>query len=201
MKDVTRGQLALMVLPRSSLGGLPVKGWVERRAGFETNAESAATSLDPRLTRASLTTEGRLTGYALGYSVRRAKLEDALQRGSGPIGVATEVSLYRDTAGTAAEMTRAIRDSRTLIGKTIKGGAKLDHAATFPVAQVGDAAVGFKLRVGIDGVHVCFTQVNFRSGRLLARVVETRVDAKNVDPTVTALARELDGRINGILTN
>ena len=195
---VTRAQLARMVLPRSALGGVPVRDWVKHPVGFQTNAEFARGSLDSRLTAASLAEGGRLSGYVLGYSLSHPQIVRALSRGSGAINVTTEVDLYRDAAGAGRVMARGISDLRSLVGKRIGGGATLAHGATFSVRRVGDAGVGFTFDV-IKGVHIYFTEVSFRYGRLLAYVGETRADHKRVDAAVIALARSLDERIKLVL--
>ena len=186
-----------MVLRRAALA-LPAGMSVKHPAEFLTNGQAAAGSLDPRVTRASLTRAGRLSGYALGYSIPRSKFEHDLIFGSGQLNVLTEVDLYRSVAGPAAVMHKGIQDLRALVGKPVRGGARLVQSAVFRVRSIGDAAVGARIKIGIKGFQVYYTEVAFRYGRLLADVVEARADATNVDPAVISLARLLDERIKGV---
>jgi len=198
-KQVTRAQLALMVLPKSALV-LPARVRLEHPVGFYSNAQSAASGINPRVTSASLSRDGRLTGYALGYSLSKSQSQDALLRGSGQINILTEVDLYRDTTGPATKMAQGISDLRALVGKPIKDGATLDRGAAFRVRGIGDAAAGLRFEVGYEGVHIYYTEVGFRYGRLLASVVDGRADPTNVDAAVISRAQALEERINGVLS-
>jgi hypothetical protein len=64
-----------MVLPKSALGAEAAPLRVNPLSGFLTNAKDASTTFDPRITAASLTRAGRLSGYALHTvaAFRRAK--------------------------------------------------------------------------------------------------------------------------------
>lgn len=198
--QVTKARLALMVLPRSALGPLAVRLRVKHPAGFYTNVQSATASLDPRITGALLTKDGRLTGYALGYSLGRSRFEDALFRGSGPLNIVTEVDLYRHKTDPAKLIAKGLSDLRALVGKRVRGGAILRRSASFRLPRIGDGAVGIRVEVSIKRFHVYYTEVVFRRGRLLAHAIEARADARNVDTALTALSRALESRIQGVLT-
>src|SRR5262249_22310799 len=197
-KQVTRAQLAPMVLPKSALV-LPARVEVEHPVGFYSNARAAAHRIDPRITSASLTRAGRLTGYALGYTLSRWDFEDALLGGSGQLNIVTEVALYRDQTGPATQMAQGISDLRALVGKPLKGGVTLDRGATFRPPRIGDAATGLRFEVGYEGWHIYYTEVGFRYGRLLASVVEGRADPRNVDAAVISRAHALEERIKAVL--
>ena len=190
-----------MVLPKSAFGRLPAQVQVEHPVGFYSNAEQAKRGADPGVTRASLTRQGRLLGYVLGYSRSQSQLEAALMRGSGPLNVLSEVELYRSSTGAASRMRQAIKDLRRLVGKPIKGGATLERGTTFRLHQIGDAAVGlrFKVRVRVDTPALYYTEVVFRYGRLLAYTTEARADGNNVDSAVISFAQTLEDRIEGVL--
>jgi hypothetical protein len=199
-EHVTKAHLALMVLPRSALGPAWTRFRDKHPVGFYTNAQSAAGSLDPRITGASLSKDGRLTGYALGYSLRRSRFERALFQGSGALNILTDAELYRDKVGPATTMARGLRDLRALVGKPVRGGAILVRGATFRVPRIGDGAEGIRLEIRIKGFHVHYTEVAFRYGRLLAETIEARADPQNVDTALIAVSRALEGRIERVLT-
>jgi hypothetical protein len=167
-RDVTRSELPLMVLPKAAFGRLPPLVSIEHPVGFQTNTQFAAGGFDPRVTRASLTRQGRLVGYALGYSRSLARLKRALGRGSGLLDVGTEVDLYRSSAGPVSRVATSVSDLRALMGKRLKGGATLEGGGRFRLHRIGNAAVGLRLKVGIGGVHIYYTDIDFRYGRLLA---------------------------------
>jgi hypothetical protein len=54
------------------------------------------------------------------------------------------------------------------MGKRLKGGATLEGGGRFRLHRIGNAAVGLRLKVGIGGVHIYYTDIDFRYGRLLA---------------------------------
>jgi hypothetical protein len=197
---VGKAQLALMVLPKSALGQLAARLRVKHPAGFYTNAQSAAASLDPRVTSVWLTKYGRVTGYVLGHSLGRSQFEDALFRGRGPLNVVTEVDLYRNKTGPATAMAKGLSDLRALVGKRLKGGALLKRAATFHPPRIGDATNAIKFEVEIQSLHVYYTEVAFRYGRLLASASEARADPHNVDTALIAYGQALESRIKGVLT-
>src|SRR5262245_38552058 len=199
-EHVTKAQLALMVLPRSVLGPVGTRFRVKHPAGFYTNAQAAVASADPRETGTSLTEDGRLTGYVLGYSLPRSQFEGTLIQGSGALNILTEVELYRNKAGPASVMAKGISDLRALVGKRIRGGAILERGAIFRVPRVGDAADGIRSEIGIKGLHVYYTEVSFRDGRLLADATEARADPQDVEPALIALSRTLESRIERVLT-
>lgn len=199
-RHVTKAQLARMVLPRSALGAAWTRFPDKHPAGFYTNARYAAGSIDPRMTAASLAKDGRLTGYVLGFSLRRSKFEDALSHGSGALNIVTGVGLYSDKAGPAAGMARGMRDLRALVGKRVRDGAILERGAAFRLPRIGDAADGIRFEISIKGLHIYYTEVAFQYGRLLAEVSEARADPQNVDTALIAVSRALEGRITRVLT-
>jgi hypothetical protein len=194
--QVTRAQLALMVLPKSALGkdaaGLRIYRPI---SGYLTNAKAAHSSLDPLVTETSLSKGGRLGGYAIQLVAPQARGEQMLRSGAGLIAITTNVDLYRSAAAAAAEMRKLAKDGRALVGKPVNApGETLERFTTFPVPQIADAA-GWKLAVLAKPFHVYFTQVEFRDGRLLALASEARADTKNVDAALIAHARALEKRI------
>jgi hypothetical protein len=170
-----------MVLPKSALGAEAARLRVNPLSGFQTNAKAASTGLDPRITAASLTQDGRLSGYGRAYVVSLSRGENELAGGAGLVQVGTDVDLYRDNAGAAAHLTRSLDDLRALVGKPIKGGATLVRSATFRVGKIADDAGGLRFEVRITGFSIYYTSAWLRRGRLLAGVFEARADPKNVD--------------------
>src|SRR5207302_6940518 len=113
----------------------------------------AARNPDPRITVASLTKAGRLSGYALGYSLSQSQTQNAFLNGAGLFRIVTEVDLYRDAKGPTTRLMQGVRDLRALRGKPLKLGTRLVSLETFPVRGVGDAAVGLAYVIEGQGVH------------------------------------------------
>jgi hypothetical protein len=199
-KQVTRGELAAMVLPKSELGAEAAALKVNPLSGFQANATAASGNFDPRVTAASLTRAGRLSGYTRAYRASRSQGENAIRRGAGLVQIGANVALYRDSAGAAGQLTKSLDDLRTLAGKPIKLGATLVRSATFRVGRIADSAAGARFDVRINGFPVYYTMVSLRHGRLLASVYEARADSKNVDAAVISFSQTLDNRIKDVLS-
>lgn len=198
--SVTRAELALMALPKYAFG-TEASGLTLYRpiSGFMTNAKGAKESSDPHVTTASLNKAGRLRGYARQYSLTFAQGKRILSKRTGLLAVTTVVDVYRSGAAAAAEISKRAEDGRALVGKPLKGGAKLERFTTFQVQPIGDGATGWRLAVRAGSTRVYLTQVDFRDGRLLASVVETRAGPENVDAAVVSDAHALDRRIKAVL--
>ena len=64
---VTRGQMALMPLPKQSLGARAIALPLDPSSGIVTNAD-AADDASPGVTTATFERLGRITGYTLDYN-------------------------------------------------------------------------------------------------------------------------------------
>jgi hypothetical protein len=196
---VTQAQVELMGLPKSAFGRAAAALRTGDLSGLLTNAQSAAHTLDPRMTSASLTEGGRLYGYVRDYSLTQTRGAATLTRGAGLLKIDTEVDVFRRDAAATALLTRSLTDLRTLLGKKLNGGGRLERESTFPMPRVADASAGFAFQVGIEGFHLYFTEVVFRYGRLLARVSEARADARNIKTALISSADMLEQRIKAVL--
>jgi hypothetical protein len=200
MPHVTKAELAAMTLPRSALGPQATGLSVHHPLGFQTNAQAAKARLDPRITATSLSRAGRLSGYVSEYQDSQSRGVSALIRGAGLLQVASDVELYRDTAAAAGQLTRVVSDCRARVGKPIKDGAMLERCASFPLQRIADGAAGLRYEIRVKGLHVYYTQVLLRRGRLLALVVEARADPKDMDARLISFAQGLADRIKDILS-
>jgi hypothetical protein len=198
-QGVTRSQLAGMVLPKSALGANARGMRINRESGYLSNARAAATDMDPRMTRNSLSRGGRLFGYALVYRLGESEFEDALLSGAGLVQTGTLVDLYRDKAAASSHQRTSVNDLLALVGKPIKDGATLERASTFNVGRIADAVIGVRFAVRINRLVIYYTEVAFHRSSLLAGVFEVRADAKNVDAAVVSVANKLDQRIRRVL--
>ena len=188
-----------MVLPKSALGAQAAALKRNPRSGVLSNAQTAAGQLDPRVTTVSLTRGGRLNGSALAFRASLSRTETALARGTGLLGIGSDVDVFRDSAAAAGQMARSLGDLRALTGKRLRGGALLVRGAEFRVPRIADASHGMALTARIEGFDLHVTQVAFRRGRLLAGAFEIRAGSGNANAAVDSLARRLDGRIERVL--
>jgi hypothetical protein len=199
---VTRGQLALMVLPKAALGADAARLVVySPTSGFVTNRQAAEHDFDPGQSAAALTRQGRVVGYELDYFPGLLPAALALRRRAGLIFIVTRIDLWRDDASAAHSVARLLSDLRRLRGKPV-GGFTL-KTATFRVPRLGSAdgvrdAVGVR-DSGQGRAGMYYTHVQFRLGRLIASVEVIRADTKNAKRKAILLASALAKRMRGVL--
>jgi uncharacterized delta-60 repeat protein len=194
---VTRGQLALMPLTRSTLGPVATS-LTSGVSGVETNARYASDSVDPNVTAASLAKEGRLTGrYRIAAVADRRTA--AVLAAHGLLGIDTEVDLYRDPGAAARALTARDRELHGLVGRRLKGGRALLSVSGFGPGSIGDRTLGRRFETREGKYHLYYTRVEFLDGRLFATTYELRAGPQNEDTEVTSLAQALQKRIAGVI--
>jgi hypothetical protein len=191
-----RERLPLMVLPKSAFGEQAHAFGRARPFGYLSNKERAASDFDPLVTPVSLERAGRVTGYARQFGPNRAQTSQAMRKRRGLLEVGSLVELYQDGASVSRQLRASVRDLRSLVGKPVRFGARLEGVNVVRLPGVGDEAVRLTLATRVSGVRVQATEVGFRAGRMAGVVFETRADSKNVDPEVTSLARTLEQQIS-----
>jgi hypothetical protein len=133
--EVTKAQLAAMVLPAEKLGPEVVKLEVDDDVGVVDNRQAADDSLDPDDTGKSLRGEGRLLGYKLSYSHPRL----ASANTKGVLGLGSLVEVLEGPVDAAQYLHARLNDYERF--KNAVPGFKLSGYSTFE-ALVGDEAVG-----------------------------------------------------------
>jgi hypothetical protein len=193
-RPADRAALALMPLPKASLGAGAAALPLDRDSGVVSNAD-AARNATQTVTAKSLERLGRITGYTLDYNDAGAA---ALGKGHGLLEVQTSVELYtsppaaarglafwrRDDADAAAFRTSGVRFTLKPFDPGRLGAARFAYDGTVRVK-------GKRPIYGID--------VQFRTGRLLADVSVSSADHAGARPLATSLARKLQHRIAAVL--
>lgn len=185
---ITSQQLALMPLPLASLDGRAgLQLTVDTDSGVTSNARSAADSIDPLDTAASVAAAGRITGYELAYA------------SGGGTQLSSEVELYRDEATAAAALRKHVTDFLRLRGKEVAAGARLASVATWAPAGLGEGASGLEAVVAVDTLRLRGTVVAFRLGRLVASTAVVRDDTRSTRAVAERNAAALLARVRGVL--
>lgn len=192
--EVTKAQLAAMVLPVDQLGEGVAALEVDDDVGVVQNRQAADDSLDPDDTGKSLRSDGRLTGYKLSYS--HPRLLSAKTK--GVLGVGSSVEVLEDPVYAAQYLHARLNDYESF--KKAVPGIKLSGLSTFQ-APVGDEAGGRRVKLSIPGVLTGYlTDVYFRRGRIVASVEVVRADRSDAQEEALRLASELDKRIQAVLS-
>jgi len=182
-------QLALMPLPRETLGSGGAALALLSDSGVDSNADAARHASDG-VTAADLAGDGRISGYTLDYWLREGSAPQSL------LGVQTIAELYRDavTARHGLVFWRGV--TRKLDGTTSQGITI--SLAPFPV-RVGDDAFGFELKYSRAGrPSVYLGDVVFRTGDLLGAVFVTLRNETDVRPRTRQLAHRLARRMKAV---
>ncbi len=197
-RDITDEDLSLMVLPQSDLG--PDYADFERdeeESGFASNEKAIDDAFDKEDEAEDVERFGRAKGYGEEYSAF-----DALLEGQGVFLIATDVDLFEDADGASGEFRDTVEDAKGQVGQTNEG-ATLESAEEFDAGEIADEAAGYAFRAttsaGEDGVTLYGTTVGFRRGRIIGSSVIIRLDDQDVREEATALARNLDERIQAVL--
>jgi hypothetical protein len=186
--------LALMPLPKPSLGPQAVALPLDRDSGVVTNA-MAASNATASVTARTLARMGRVSGYALDYNDAGAA---ALRTGHGLLEVETSVELYTS----AAAATRGLAfwrhdDAEAALFKTRNVAFTL---TPFDPGRLGDGRFGYEGVVRVKGKRPIYgVDVQFRTGRLVAAVSVSSADRAGARPLAGSLAFALQGRIAGVL--
>jgi hypothetical protein len=192
--EVTKAQLAAMVLPAEELGPEVAKLEVDDDVGVVDNRQAADDSLDPDDTGKSLRGEGRLLGYKLSYS--HPKLASANTK--GVLGLGSLVEVLEGPVDAAQYLHARLNDYERF--KNAVPGFKLSGYSTFE-ALVGDEAGGEQVKLTVRGVLTGYlTDVYFRRGRIVGSVEIVRTDREDAQEEALELATELDSRIQAVLS-
>jgi hypothetical protein len=191
--ELTKEQLAMMVLPEGELADGVAALQADGDVGVVDNRQAADDSIDPDDTAKSLRSAGRLTGYKLSHS--QPKLLSA--KAKGVLGVGSMVEVMEDPVYAAQYLHARLNDYEAF-RKAIPG-LKLSNHSTFE-APIGDEAGGQRVKFTLPGVLTGHsTEVYFRRGRIVASVEVVRGDRRDAQEEVLRLAAELDQRIQAVL--
>jgi hypothetical protein len=180
--EVTKAQLAAMVLPAEELGPEVVKLEVDDDVGVVDNRQAADDSLDPDDTGKSLRGEGRLLGYKLSYSHPRL----ASANTKGVLGLGSLVEVLEGPVDAAQYLHARLNDYERF--KNAVPGFKLSGYSTFE-ALVGDEAGGEQIKLTVRGVLTGYlTDVYFRRGRIVGSVEIVRTDREDAQEKALELA-------------
>jgi hypothetical protein len=185
-------QLALMPLPQSAFGSdaaglkLDTDG-----SGVEDNAEAADDSTTKSDSAASLTKAGRITGYGVAFGDF-----GLIGKPGRVVYVGSNVELFRSPAAASAGLERDVED---IALSDPANGLRVLSVSRFGAPELGDAAVGFKVKAKFGTAILWFTGVAARRGELVEEVALLRTDATSAQATVLALARALSARVQAVL--
>jgi hypothetical protein len=192
--EITKAQLAAMVLPAEALGA-SIEGLKDGDSGVVGNADAADDSLDPDDTATSLKGDGRVTGHELEY-VHPQLISSRVRKGT--LDVNTEVELLEDPVF-ATQYLHARLGDYVRFRKAVPG-MRLSAYSEFNAVAIGEEAGGRRVKVTFPGVLTGYvTDVVFRRGRIVATVEVVRADRSDARQEALRLAVELDRRIQAVL--
>jgi hypothetical protein len=192
--EIGPSRLALMPLPKQSLGPGAALLPLDPGSGVVTNAEMADDS-SPGVTAATFNRLGRITGYTLDYNDAGGR---AFAAGRGLLEVETSVEVYRSSAAARAGIAFRKRDDAKL-GTLKLSGLSLKVTPTAS-PQLGDERYAYEVRATIRGKPPFYgAEVVVRAGTLVATTSVTAVDRASLRPLTTTLAKRLQARVAGVL--
>jgi hypothetical protein len=182
-------RLALMPLPRQTLGTGSAALALQSDSGVDTNADAARHAADG-VTAAELAGFGRISGYTLDYWLPQGSTPQSL------LGVQTIAELYRDT-------TTATHGLAFWRGVTKKLNGTTTHGVTVSLApfavRVGDRASAYAFRYTRAGKPLFYLgDIVFRTGDMLGAVFVTLRDEASVRGRARELAHKLATRMNTV---
>jgi hypothetical protein len=187
------GELAAMVLPRTSFGLPADRLTLDRHLSGKLTARAAATlTLDPDDSGRQLKHAKRQAGYVLSFASASRPARDTLSVGSG-------VELFSTAEGASGRLAGEIAAYRKLTNRDGPATSQRARAVFFPVPGVGDRAYGIRLN-GRTGGASWVTLVHFQHDDVVGTVTLSRRDATDMRIEATALAHVLDQRIAGVLS-
>lgn len=194
--EVTKADLAIMVVPADELGGL-AQGLrlAPEDSGSSSNAAAARQSLDPKDSARRLRGAGRVVGYELTYMRPGAP---SGKRTRGVLSVGSSVELMQDAVDASRFLNKQVNDHERFEG-TVSDHVRLTGASGFPVRGIGEEAEGIRGTVRGFGLVLHTTVVAFRRGRIVGSVGVVRADRRDVRAAATRLAITLDSRIQRVL--
>ena len=192
--EVTKAQLAAMVLPQAELGEVAAGLKRDDDSGQVGNDEAADETLDPKDSGKSLRSDGRLAGHRLAFGGSNL----AAQRRGEVVYAATVVELLEDPVYAAQHLHKQLGDAQAYAGQAL-GGLELRRVTTFEATDVGDAAEGLLATVASGGKKLHATVVVFQRDRLIGVASLLRADRQDAQNEARAMAIKLDKRIQDVL--
>jgi hypothetical protein len=194
--EITRQELAIMVLPRDEFGAALTSLEVDPEdSGHVSAKEAARSTTDPHDSAADLRQAGWLDGYELNFSDPNRSV--SFERGEGLIVVGSTVDLFDTATSARAYIVRELRDFERFRGKNVQG-VRLAKFETFDV-NVGDEAWGMEITARVGRVKMHATGVVFRSGRVVADGGFMRADDTPMRSEAIKAAQALESRIERVL--
>ena len=191
---------ARVALDAPVLMSMPLKkGWLGSRYGGLTwdwffggctdAQEAASQNAVPSDELADAARYGRLVGCSARYSPPPGP-----QAPSGVTAVTTQVVEFTGASGASGYLWDSLSDASRLAGTT-RDGTAYGPVTRFAPGTLGDEAAGWQQQVGRSVV----TQIVFRDGRVLGRVVLGSTSAGDAVDEVRRIAPMLDARITRLL--
>jgi hypothetical protein len=195
-EEVTRSQLAVMVLPRDELGSAYATFEVDEDSGRGSARRLAKSTVDPDDNARSVRQGGWSAGYDLGYS-DNAQRRLAAKRRRGVLSVGTSVDLFATETDARYFILDEIGEFERFEGKRVQG-VKLLRVDVFDVS-VGDEGWGVEFDFRAENGKLTSTGVFFRRGRLVATAGFLRADDSDVRAEAASLAQKLEQGIDRVL--
>jgi hypothetical protein len=192
--EITRDELAIMVLPQGELGAEFAAFEVDDDSGPGSARRLAENTMDPDDTPASLKRDGWTAGYDLTYSTTKRMTTEG---GRSAVSAGTSADLFATETDARSFILEQIRQFERFEGKTHEG-VKLLRADEFDVT-VGDEGWGVELEFRTGTVTMRSTGVIFRHGRLAATAFHLRTDGGDARAQAASLALKLENRIERVL--
>lgn len=183
--------LALIVVPRSAIRGLPAGFRVALASGPTDNARAANDSFDPADTAADLSRAGRVAGYTLAYGDPGSA---ALRSGRGLLDIGTAIDVFSKPAQATAWAAKVRSDVGRLQGQNLDG-IVIVSSSGFTVRGLAAGATGVRLVQRLGSHRVYSTYVDFRVNGLLLEASVSRADAQDARALTIRLAHVLLGRL------
>jgi hypothetical protein len=191
---VAQPSLALMPLPKSSLGSTALSLPLDSDSGVQSNADAAGNA-NGNVTAAQLDKLGRITGYQLDYNDAAAH---ALAVRRGLLEVVTSVELYRSAAAARSGLAFWRKDATDLAklrAVGVSASVKAFRASGLPSPSYAATAV-----LKIPGKPKVYgIMAEFATGPLVAQVSVTAADAADRRGYAVSLAKQLATRIRDVL--
>jgi hypothetical protein len=194
-QEITRDELAIMVLPQGELGTEFTAFEVDEDSGPGSARRLAENSMDPDDTPGSVKRAGWTAGYDLSYSAPKRLVVE----GSAAISAGTSADLFATETDARSYIVEEIRQFQRFEGKTYEG-VKILSVDEFDVS-VGDESWGVEMELRGGSVRLTMTGVIFRHGRLVATAFHLRRDAADVRSQAAGLALKLESRITRVLAS
>ena len=194
-QEITRDELAIMVLPQGDLGQEFAAFEVDEDSGPGNARRLAENTMDPDDTPASVKRAGWTAGYDLSYSASKRLAAE----GRPAVSAGTSADLFATETDARSFIVEEIRQFQRFEGKSHQG-VKILRFDEFDVT-IGDESWGVELEFRGGSATMTMTGVIFRHGRLVATAFHLRRDAADVRSQAASLALKLENRIASVLAD